>query len=42
MKDSYETITWSVDEGIALVAINRPEALNALNSQVFTELGRVG
>jgi enoyl-CoA hydratase len=33
-------IKWSVEEGIALVVINRPEALNALNYQVFTELGK--
>jgi enoyl-CoA hydratase len=41
LEKSYETIKWSVDEGIALVVINRPEALNALNSQVFTELDRI-
>ena len=41
MEDPYKTIKWSVDEGIALVVINRPEALNALNSEVFTELGRI-
>jgi enoyl-CoA hydratase len=41
MNGSYATTKWSVDEGIALVTINRPEALNALNSQVFAELGSI-
>ena len=41
MKEPYETIKWSMEKGIALVMINRPEALNALNSQVFTELRQI-
>ena len=41
MKCEYDTITCSINGGIALVSINRPEALNALNSKVFMELGTV-
>ena len=41
MKYEYNAITCSVNEGIALVSINRPKALNALNSKVFMELGKV-
>jgi len=41
VKGPYETIKWSMEKGIALVMINRPEALNALNSQVFTELRQI-
>ena len=39
MKYTYKTLKLSVDESIAIVAINRPEALNALNDLVFKELG---
>ena len=35
---NYECLLWDVTERIALVTINRPKALNALNPQVFTEL----
>lgn len=35
---SYETILVEIEEGIATVTLNRPEVLNALNSQVFNEL----
>lgn len=38
MECSYETLRCSFNGGVALVAINRPEALNALNRKVFTEL----
>ncbi|HOO89807.1 MAG TPA: enoyl-CoA hydratase-related protein [Syntrophales bacterium] len=41
MDYAYDTITCSVKDGIALVSIARPEALNALNSTVFMELGQV-
>jgi len=41
MTSNYTTIKYSIEDGIAVVLINRPESLNALNSQVFTELGNV-
>ncbi|MCD6570498.1 MAG: enoyl-CoA hydratase/isomerase family protein [Deltaproteobacteria bacterium] len=40
MEARYNTVKCSIDEGIALVVISRPESLNALNRQVFTELGK--
>ncbi len=36
-----KTILYSVDEGIAIVKINRPKVLNALNNQVMEELESV-
>lgn len=36
---AYETIIVEIEEGIATVTLNRPDVLNALNSQVFIELG---
>jgi len=36
---AYETILVKIEEGIATITLNRPEVLNALNSQVFNELG---
>lgn len=36
---AYETILVKIEEGIGTITLNRPEVLNALNSQVFTELG---
>ncbi|EHQ87935.1 enoyl-CoA hydratase/isomerase family protein [Desulfosporosinus youngiae] len=36
---AYETILVEIEEGIATITLNRPEVLNALNSQVFNELG---
>jgi enoyl-CoA hydratase len=38
---AYELITYEVEDGIALVTLNRPQVLNALNRQVIGELGRV-
>lgn len=35
---SYETILVEIEEGIALLTLNRPAVLNALNDQVFREL----
>lgn len=37
---NYQTLEYSLNGQIALIAINRPKALNALNGQVFTELKR--
>lgn len=34
----YQTIEYCLNDHIALITINRPEVLNALNGQVFTEL----
>ena len=35
---AYETILVEIDHHVALIKLNRPEALNALNSQLLTEL----
>ena len=32
----YQTIRYEKQDGIAIVTINRPEALNALNSTVIS------
>lgn len=37
---SYETLTLDVADRIAVLAVNRPDKLNALNDAVITELGR--
>jgi enoyl-CoA hydratase len=34
----YEVIDFSVNDGIAIAKINRPDALNALNTRVFNEM----
>ena len=38
---SYESIKLTIDRKIAVVTINRPESLNALNAQVFNDLENV-
>ena len=35
---NYESINLTIDNKIAVLTINRPESLNALNAQVFTDL----
>ena len=35
---SYETLIVETTDGVTLIRLNRPEALNALNSQLLTEL----
>ncbi len=35
---SYKTLLYEKEEGIGVVTINRPEVLNALNTEVFKEL----
>lgn len=34
----YKSLLYSKEEGIGIVTINRPESLNALNGEVYTEL----
>ena len=36
---AYETIIVEIEDHVALVKLNRPDAMNALNLQVFEELG---
>src|SRR5437867_11079437 len=35
---SFETIEYNVDDGIARLALNRPERLNAINRQMTADL----
>lgn len=37
----YTSLLCEIGDGVAVVAINRPEVMNALNGQVFSELGRI-
>ena len=36
---AYETLLFDTDGPVATITINRPQALNALSTQVFTEMG---
>lgn len=38
---SYRTLLFDVSDGVALVTVNRPDTLNALNDEVIDELGAV-
>jgi enoyl-CoA hydratase len=38
LNKKYETLIFEVNDGVALVKVNRPEALNALNTVVLDEL----
>jgi enoyl-CoA hydratase len=38
MTMAYNTLLYEKEDGIGIVTINRPETLNALNTEVFTEL----
>lgn len=38
---NYESIKLTIDQKIALITINRPENMNALNAQVFSDLDNV-
>lgn len=37
---AYETIIVEIDDDVALIRLNRPDALNALNSELLTELSQ--
>ncbi|WP_295046053.1 enoyl-CoA hydratase [uncultured Paracoccus sp.] len=37
---AYETIIVEIEDSVALIRLNRPEALNALNSALIAELGQ--
>ncbi len=37
---AYETIIVEIEDSVALIRLNRPEALNALNTALITELGQ--
>lgn len=37
---AYETIAVEIDDEVALIRLNRPEAMNALNSQLIDELSQ--
>ena len=39
--DPFDTVTCDIEGGLALVTLNRPQVLNALNSQVFTDLKEI-
>ncbi|MCA6249469.1 enoyl-CoA hydratase-related protein, partial [Phenylobacterium sp.] len=37
---AYETLIVEAHDAVALIRLNRPEALNALNSRLLEELGQ--
>jgi len=37
---TLETLLYTVEDGIAVITVNRPDTLNALNAQVIQELGQ--
>ena len=37
---AYDTIIVEIEDSVALIRLNRPEALNALNTALITELGQ--
>ncbi|MDR2296199.1 MAG: enoyl-CoA hydratase/isomerase family protein [Clostridiales Family XIII bacterium] len=39
--ENYENLLFEVKEGLAFVTVNRPEAMNALNTKLLSELGDV-
>ena len=39
LSSELQTLEFEVEDGVAVITINRPEALNALNAQVLYELG---
>src|SRR5438094_5532806 len=36
----FETIRWSIDDGLATITLARPDKRNAVNQAMFEELGR--
>jgi enoyl-CoA hydratase/carnithine racemase len=38
MKQTFETLLYEVEEGVATITLNRPEVLNAFNTQMNQDL----